>query len=145
MTRLFFWMTLLLPMAAMALPQKCEITVGDQIRYSVKKIEGRVGVPMEITLRHTGKIAKANMSHNLVIVRPGTMLAVISAKCAAAKDSQYVATDAETKAAILVASPQLGPGESYVIRWTPTQAGDYPYLCTYPGHFGEMNGVIVVK
>ncbi|TAE93136.1 MAG: hypothetical protein EAZ81_00720 [Verrucomicrobia bacterium] len=135
----------LVPVLAWAAPQKVEVTVNDQIRYSTKKIEAKVGVPLEITLRHTGKIPKANMSHNMVIVKPGSMVAMISARCVGAKDKNYVADDADTKSAIVVASPQMGPGETYVLRFTPTQAGEYPFLCTYPGHFGEMNGVIVVK
>ena len=135
-----------LPLAyAAPQPIKVEVTVNDQIRFSTKKIEAKVGVPLQITLKHTGRIPKASMSHNLVIVRPGTMVAMISAKCSQAKDTQYIATDAETKSAILAATPQLGPGESNTITFTPKEAGVYPFLCTYPGHFGEMNGVIEVK
>jgi azurin len=36
-------------------------------------------------------------------------------------------------------------GEQDVIEFTaPTEAGDYPYLCTYPGHWAIMNGVMKV-
>jgi len=136
---------LLTPSHAATPPVKVEVTVNDQIRYSTKKLEGKVGVPMEITLKHIGKIPKASMSHNLVILKPGSMVAMISAKCGQAKDNNYIATDAETKAAILAFAPQLGPGESHVIKFTPKEAGEYPFLCTFPGHFGEMNGVISVK
>ena len=136
---------LLTPSHAATPPVKVEVTVNDQIRYSSKKLEGKVGVPMEITLKHIGKIPKASMSHNLVILKPGSMVAMISAKCGQAKDNNYIATDAETKAAILAFAPQLGPGESHVIKFTPKEAGEYPFLCTFPGHFGEMNGIISVK
>jgi azurin len=133
------------PLLAAPPPIKVEVTVNDQIRFSTKKIDAKAGVPLEITVKHTGKIPKANMSHNLVILKPGSMVAMISAKCSQAKDSQYIAQDADTKSSILAYAPQLGPGESYVIKFTPKEPGDYPYLCTYPGHFGEMNGVISVK
>jgi len=136
---------LMMPLHAVPPPVKVEVTVNDQIRYSTKKLEGKAGVPMEITLKHTGKIPKASMSHNLVILKPGSMVATISAKCGQAKESNYIATDAETKSAILASAPQLGPGETYVIKFTPREPGDYPFLCTYPGHFGEMNGIITVK
>jgi azurin len=136
---------LLTPSHAATPPVKVEVTVNDQIRYSSKKLEGKVGVPMEITLKHIGKIPKASMSHNLVILKPGSMVAMISAKCGQAKDNNYIATDAESKAAILAYAPQLGPGESHVIKFTPKEAGEYPFLCTFPGHFGEMNGIISVK
>lgn len=136
---------LLMPSHAAPPPVKVEISVNDQIRYSTKKLEGKVGVPMEITLKHTGKIPKSSMSHNLVILKPGSMVATISAKCGQAKESNYIATDADTKSAIIAYAPQLGPGETYVIKFTPREAGDYPYLCTFPGHFGEMNGIITVR
>jgi len=137
--------TMIAPLAAATAPIKIEITANDQMRYSTKKIEGKVGVPMEITIKHIGKIPKASMSHNLVILKPGSMMAMISAKCIQAKDNNYIATDAESKAAILAYSPQLGPGESHVVKFTPTEVGNYPYLCTFPGHFSEMNGIITVK
>ncbi|MFM2169777.1 MAG: azurin [Verrucomicrobiota bacterium] len=138
-------LALLVPLHAAPPPLRVEVTVNDQIRYSTKRIEGKTGVPMEIALKHTGKIPKASMSHNLVILKPGSMVASISAKCGQAKESNYIATDAETKAAILAYAPQLGPGESHVIKFTPKEPGDYPFLCTFPGHFGEMNGIITVK
>lgn len=133
------------PLSAATPPMKIEITANDQMRFSTRKIEGKVGVPMEITIKHIGKIPKASMSHNLVILKPGSMMAMVSAKCIQAKDNNYIATDAESKAAILAYSPQLGPGESHVVKFTPTEAGDYPYMCTFPGHFSEMNGIITVK
>jgi azurin len=126
-------------------PIKVEVTVNDQIRFSTKKLDAKVGVPMEITVKHVGKIPKASMSHNLVILKPGSMVAMVSAKCGQAKDNNYIATDAETKAAIVAYAPQLGPGETHVIKFIPKEAGEYPFLCTFPGHFGEMNGVIAVK
>ena len=135
----------LAPLHAAPPPLKVEVTVNDQIRFSTKKLEGKIGVPMEITVKHTGKIPKASMSHNLVILQPGSMVAAVSAKCSQAKENNYIATDAETKSAIVAFAPQLGPGESHVIKFTPKAAGDYPFLCTFPGHFGEMNGVISVK
>jgi azurin len=145
MFHLLAFVALLAPLHAAPPPIKVEVAVSDQIRFSTKKLEGKVGVPMEITLKHTGKIPKASMSHNLVILKPGTMVAMISAKCGQAKDNNYIATDAESKAAILAYAPQLGPGETHVIKFTPKEAGEYPFLCTFPGHFGEMNGIISVK
>lgn len=132
-------------LAHAAPPIKIEVTANDQMRFSTKKIEGKVGVPMEITIKHIGKIPKASMSHNMVILKPGAMPPMISMKCAQAKDNNYIATDAESKAAIIAYSPQLGPGESHVIKFTPKEAGNYKYFCSFPGHFSEMQGVIVVK
>jgi azurin len=141
----FASLCLMVPLYAAAPTIKVEVTVNDQIRYSTKRLEGKAGVPMAITLKHTGKIPKASMSHNMVILKPGSMVASISAKCGLAKDTNYIASDAETRSAILAFAPQLGPGDSHVIKFTPKEPGDYPFLCTFPGHFGEMSGIITVK
>ena len=78
-------------------PIKIEVTANDQMRYSSKKIEGKVGVAMEITIKHIGKIPKASMSHNMVILKPGSMPPMISMKCAQAKDNKHGAEDARER------------------------------------------------
>jgi azurin len=38
------------------------------------------------------------------------------------------------------------PGKSATIHFTaPTAPGEYPYICTFPGHWLLMNGVMVVE
>jgi azurin len=51
------------------------------------------------------------------------------------------------KAAMILAQTKLlGPGESETIDFkAPTQPGEYPFLCTFPGHFAMMKGKLVVK
>ncbi|MDE0837988.1 MAG: plastocyanin/azurin family copper-binding protein [Kiritimatiellae bacterium] len=39
----------------------------------------------------------------------------------------------------------LGPGEEDVVTFTAPAAGTYNYLCTFPGHYAVMNGVMTVK
>ena len=40
----------------------------------------------------------------------------------------------------------LGPGESETVDFTaPTTPGEYPYICTFPGHFATMRGKLIVK
>jgi uncharacterized protein len=39
----------------------------------------------------------------------------------------------------------VDPGQSFVLEFTaPRQAGDYPYVCTFPGHWRVMQGVMKV-
>jgi putative heme-binding domain-containing protein len=46
---------------------------------------------------------------------------------------------------VLAATRLLQPGESQTLRWqAPSQPGDFPYLCTFPGHWVRMNGVLHV-
>ena len=46
---------------------------------------------------------------------------------------------------VLAGTPIIGKGKSEVLTlFAPSTPGDYIYVCTYPGHFGTMNGVMKV-
>jgi azurin len=47
---------------------------------------------------------------------------------------------------IIAATKLLQPRGKEVLNFTaPKKAGDYPYVCTFPGHWVIMNGKMVVK
>jgi len=47
---------------------------------------------------------------------------------------------------VLVYTDMTNPKESFTIHFTaPEEKGDYPYLCTFPGHWMVMNGVLRVE
>jgi azurin len=46
---------------------------------------------------------------------------------------------------VLFSMPLVNPQKSYTITFkVPAIAGDYPYICTFPGHWRIMNGVMKV-
>ena len=46
---------------------------------------------------------------------------------------------------VLHASRLVYPGESETLSFVaPKSLGAYPYLCTYPGHWIQMNGIMHV-
>ena len=47
---------------------------------------------------------------------------------------------------ILAYADIVDPGRDFTIYFrAPTQKGRYPYLCTFPGHWMVMNGVMTVE
>jgi azurin len=47
---------------------------------------------------------------------------------------------------ILHASKLLEPNTGEIMRFTaPEKPGNYPFLCTFPGHWVVMKGVMIVK
>jgi azurin len=47
---------------------------------------------------------------------------------------------------VLFATKMIGPQELYTLSFTaPTTPGQYPFLCTFPGHWRMMNGIMVVE
>jgi len=87
------------------------------------------------------------MQHNLVIAMPGTMDKVGAAADALARDPKgadmnYVPKMPEIIAATRLVDPESS--ESLVFR-APTTPGEYVYICTVPGHWRIMNGIMIVE
>ena len=55
---------------------------------------------------------------------------------------QYIPDDKR----VLHATKLLKVGATETLRFiAPTKPGDYPYVCTFPGHWTIMKGVMTVK
>jgi uncharacterized protein len=87
------------------------------------------------------------MQHNLVIGKPKTMDVI-----GAAADKMITAKDGAEKnyvpsiPQVLAATPLVNPDQTYRLKFTaPAQTGDYPFVCTFPGHWRLMNGVMKVQ
>ena len=100
------------------------------------------GQTVQIILENTDA-----MQHNLVITKPGMKEKVGKAGDAMMKDEKgaeknYVPNLPE----VLYAMPLVNPGQSYKLTFkAPAKTGDYPYVCTFPGHWTLMNGMMHVK
>jgi azurin len=87
------------------------------------------------------------MQHNLLITKPGTLEKVGAAADAMLRDPKasekfYVPAIPE----VLFASKMIGPQEIYTLSFTvPLQPGNYPFVCTFPGHWRMMNGILKVE
>ena len=85
--------------------------------------------------------------HNLVLVKPGTeakvgQLADQMAQDPDAAARHYVPATEE----VLWATPLVDPGGKVTLELTaPTEPGRYPYLCTFPGHWRVMKGMLIVR
>jgi azurin len=86
------------------------------------------------------------MQHNIVITMPGAMDIVGKAadKLATASNGaelQYVPNIPQ----VLFHTRLVNPRETVTLRFTaPSETGDYPYVCTFPGHWSIMNGIMKV-
>lgn len=130
---------------ASAQDAKVEITGNDQMQFSTKAFEVTEGQKVVLSFKHIGQLPAIAMGHNLVILQPGTAVPTFSAKCAPAKDTGYIPQDAESKKEMVAHTKMLGGGESDEITFTAPAAGEYPFICTFPGHFAIMQGVMTVK
>ncbi len=122
-----------------------ELTGNDQMQYDKKELTVVAGQKVTLKFEHVGKLPEVAMGHNVVILKSGTELAPFAMKCAPAKDHDYIAQDEESQSLIIAHTEMIGGGEKTEVTFTAPEAGEYPYLCTFPGHFGVMNGKLIVK
>lgn len=130
---------------ATAQDAKIEITGNDQMQFNVKAFEVKEGQKVVLSFKHIGQLPAVAMGHNVVILKPGTAVPAFATKCAPAKDTEYIPQDEESKAQIVAYTKMLGGSESDEITFTAPAPGDYPFICSFPGHFAIMQGVMTVK
>ncbi len=95
---------------------------------------------IEIKLKHTGKLPKAAMGHNVVIAEDGDITKI--ATTAGGKIENEFIPDA-AKAQIIAFSKVVGGGESTSVTIPANSFKDgktYGFFCSFPGHFGLMRG-----
>jgi len=116
-------------------------TLHGKLRYDTELFEVRPGVEVTLILRNADE-----MQHNLVICRQGNNITLKVAQKAwalgaEAVSKQYIPDTPE----VLFHTSVVDPGKEIAITFvTPTDKGDYPYVCTIPGHAFTMKGVMRV-
>jgi azurin len=87
------------------------------------------------------------LQHNFLLLKPGTKEAVGALADKMLTDPEGLKKQycPETDAILAKGSKLIGIGQNELIEFTaPAEAGDYPYICTFPGHWRLMNGVLKV-
>lgn len=122
-----------------------QISGDDSMLFSELSIAAAPGERLRVVFTNTGTRPKESMGHNWVLLRPASTAEVNEfGLAAAAAAPTYLPADRMRQ--VIVATRMLGPGESDAVEFpVPSQPGEYPYLCTFPGHFTMMRGWLVVK
>jgi putative heme-binding domain-containing protein len=118
----------------------------ERMLFTTTQFAATVGQPIKIVFTNEDAT-----DHNLVIVKPGALAEVGMAANEMARDPRNANSDfipREKEDLILHATPMIGPNRSSaisVLRFdAPQEPGIYPFVCTFPGHWIVMNGVMVV-
>ena len=116
-------------------------TLYEQMMYDLRYFTVQAGKPVQIVLDNTD-----TMPHNIVITAPGAMQEIaLLAGAMQASDDPAVKQFVPDHPKVLQATKLIGPGESAKLSFTaPTKPGNYPFVCTYPGHWVKMYGVMQV-
>jgi len=121
-----------------------EITGNDSMKYNLTSIEVAVGEEITIKLINVGTMPKQAMGHNLVVLKAGSDANAFSMAAASASATDYIPASLNDQ--VVDHTKMLGPKESDSITLTFSEAGEYPFICSFPAHFQVgMKGVITVK
>jgi azurin len=117
-----------------------EITsVANTMAFDKKKLTVPAGSTVHLTLKNNATMA--TLPHNWVLVKPGTEASVALAGVKIGEPAGYF--DVTNKDA-LAHTPQAKIGESVEVTFPAPDPGDYPYICTTPGHYLTMKGILTV-
>ncbi|MCB1275912.1 plastocyanin/azurin family copper-binding protein [Prosthecobacter sp.] len=116
------------------------------LAYETTELSVKAGQKVKLTLNNTGGVLP--QPHNFLLLKPGKLDAVGALANAMLADPQGMAKSYIPEAAkpdIIANTKLVQPNQSETIEFTaPADAGDYPYICTFPGHWMLMRGVMHV-
>lgn len=125
---------------------RLEIEANDRLQFS----QSQLVVPtacdrVELVLTHVGRLPVEQMGHNWVLSRSAVFRDLARDGMRAGLDNGYLPPG---DARILAATGLVGGGESTRVTFDVTAlepGGDYTCFCSFPGHYGAMNGMLVVR
>lgn len=112
---------------------------GDQMAYKQTEISIKADTPTRIKMKNNA--TSPAMVHNVVIIKKGTADEVGPAAMQVPADKDHVPADNPN---ILAATKLAKPGETTTVV-VNLPAGEYEYICTFPGHYMLMKGVLKVE
>lgn len=115
----------------------------DDMKYDKTLFKVKAGQKITLDFKNIGKLPAAAMSHNVVILKPGTDVQAFGTAAISAAATEHIPPS--MKDDVIANTKLLGPGQSDQITFTLPDAGVYDFICTFPGHFGTMHGQIVAQ
>jgi lysophospholipase L1-like esterase/azurin len=116
--------------------------VPNQMQFAPAELRVRAGQPVRILFENPDL-----MPHNLLLTAPDAAEEVGAlADAMAAEPGALARHYVPASPLILHATPLVEPGRRAELAFTaPATPGRYPYLCTFPGHWRMMRGILIVE
>ncbi|WP_170110606.1 PVC-type heme-binding CxxCH protein [Flavilitoribacter nigricans] len=117
-------------------------TVSQKMAYDKTLLYATAGQQLEIVLTN-----RDQMPHNLVLLEAGSLESFGKLVDQFLQSPDAAAMEYVPKSRyVLGATSMLDPDEKGTIRLTlPDEPGDYPFICTFPGHWRMMQGILRVS
>jgi len=114
-------------------------SVANTMTFDKTALTVPTGAEVHLTLKSNSTMA--TLPHNWVLVKPGTEASVAAGGLKYGEPAGYINMADKD---MLVHTPLAKPGETTEVTFTAPAPGAYPYICTVPGHYMMMKGVLTV-
>lgn len=123
---------------------KVEITVesNDRMQFDTDEIKVKAGQTVVLTLKHVGKLPKAAMGHNWVLLTQGTSIQEFGSAASKFAGNEYIPEGTDD---VIVYTKLIGGGQETTIEFTAPEKGTYDFICSFPGHYAMMKGKFIVE
>jgi azurin len=119
------------------------LLANDDMHFDKDLFKIKSGKKTILRLTNIGSQAGVLMSHNVVILNKGTDISNFADEARMSEKDQYIPS--AFAASIIAHTKPVIAGKSDEVEFIITQAGVYDFICSYPGHWGTMQGKIVVE
>ena len=122
--------------------REIKIATAENLSFATREINAKSGEPIMFTLVNPDVVP-----HNWALIQPGSLQRfgaaanrLIASPEAVAR--QYVPDSKDLICYTDIVDPK---SESTIFFYAPEKPGRYPFVCTFPGHWMVMNGVLTVE
>ncbi len=115
--------------------------VPNQLQFAPKELKAKAGQPVKIVFENPDL-----MPHNLVLITPGAEeeIGLLADQMATKADGMAKSFIPESTKILQFTKLIEAKGKAELSFTAPTLPGRYPYICTFPGHWHIMRGVLIV-
>ena len=119
------------------------LKANENMRFDKELFRVRAGKKISLIFRNTGAKSATSMTHNVVILKNGIDIADFADIARNAKTEQYVPS---SLGSLIIAHTRLvSGGDSDRVEFIIPKPGIYDFICSFPGHWGTMQGKIVAQ
>lgn len=120
-----------------------KISGNDQMQFDKEELRVKAGQTVRLTLEHTGQLPVTAMGHNVVILDQGTDVASFAQEAAQAGSNDYIPQGRQNE--VIANTEMIGGGQTTTIEFEAPEAGTYTFICSFPGHYIQMQGRFIVE
>ncbi|MGH7504432.1 MAG: plastocyanin/azurin family copper-binding protein [Longimicrobiales bacterium] len=110
-------------------------TTGSNLEFMPSRISAKQGT--RVTIRY---INEGTLPHNFVLVKDESDISTLGKAAFQAKDTGHIPLEFEDR--MIAHSSLVVPGETAEITFEVPPAGEYFFVCLYPGHYNMMVGTL---